>query len=178
MLHAKFDSASNGTIHSWITQRRSLNSFRKLGQWGYVSGKSWPDSPKHLCCSSNVFWWMQNPILHRMLFLLTQQVDDFTASLDENRAFLCILHIILRPIPPFDCARALDSCASCRIEFCIQHNTLEEQHTWLGASRHDILLEHPLWTCFRELLRFYRSVIQLRMVPLDAESNSASSTVH
>jgi hypothetical protein len=38
---------------------------------------------------------------------------------------------------------AENSTIKCRIKFCIQYNTLEEQYKWLGESGQDILLEHP-----------------------------------
>jgi hypothetical protein len=65
-----------------------------------------------------------------------------------------------------------------RIEFCIQHNTLDEQHNSGSDSGQDRLLEHPHETSFLELWTVYRSAIQLEMVPLDGESNSASGTTN
>jgi hypothetical protein len=56
-----------------------------------------------------------------------------------------------------------------RMKFGIQHNTLEHQHNSLGESGQDILLENPFYIDFWELLASYHSVIDLKMIPLDAE---------
>ncbi len=74
--------------------------------------------------------------------------------------------------------RAENGTIRCRIKFCIQQKTLEDQHKSLGESGQDILVKHPHFTDFLELWGLYRWVIELRMVPLDAESNSPSSTRH
>ncbi len=65
-----------------------------------------------------------------------------------------------------------------RIKFCIQHNTLEQQHNSLGESGQGILLENPFYIGFWELLMFYGFVVEVKMISLDAESNSASSTTN
>ncbi len=56
-----------------------------------------------------------------------------------------------------------------RIKFCIQHNTLEQQHNSLGESGQVILRENAFYTSLWEQLASYRSVIELKMIPLDAE---------
>jgi hypothetical protein len=56
-----------------------------------------------------------------------------------------------------------------RIKFCIQHNTLEQQHNSLGESGQGIVLENSFYIGFWELLMFYGFVVEVKMISLDVE---------
>jgi hypothetical protein len=64
------------------------------------------------------------------------------------------------------------------MKFYIQHNKLEQQHNSLGEWGQGILLGNPFLSDFLELSASYYSVTELKMILLDAESNSAPSTTH
>jgi hypothetical protein len=85
---------------------------------------------------------MQNQILHpaqhtRRTAQVSQRIGTrYTAGTPSLTRFLGITEVL-----SFSYA-AENGTIRCRIKFCMQHSTLEEQHKWLGESGHDILLEH------------------------------------
>jgi hypothetical protein len=121
---------------------------------------------------------MQNQILHpaqptRTPAQLVRRIGTrYTAETASFYRFLGTIDVSLFSYP------TENGTIRCGRKFCTQHNPLERQHNSLGESGQYILLKQAHFSDFRELSGFYRSVIELRMVPLDAESNSASSTTH
>jgi hypothetical protein len=86
---------------------------------------------------------MQNRILHpaqhtrRAAQVVRRIGTRYTAGTSSLNQFSGTIEVLSFSYP------AENGTIRCRIEFCIQHNTLEEQHKWLGESGQDILLEHP-----------------------------------
>jgi hypothetical protein len=124
------------------------------------------------------YHYMQNEILHpaqhpRRTAQVSKRIGTrYTAGTRSLNGFLGTIEFLSFSYP------AENGTIRCTMKFCIQHNTLDEQHKSVSESGQNILLEHAHWTGFWELLRFYRSVIQLRMVPLHVEWNFAFSTTH
>src|ERR1700693_5402311 len=121
---------------------------------------------------------MQNRILHpAQPIRTTAQVDRRIATGITGLADLLDPLLACKGMFPSS-YRAENSTIRCRIEFCTQHNQLERQHKSTGESRQVLQVWQTFWTPYWHVKVCFSPVIEQRIVPSDAESNSAPSTTN
>jgi hypothetical protein len=89
------------------------------------------------------YHYMQNQILHatqytkRTAEVVRRIGTRYTAGTPSVNRFLGTIEVLSFSYP------AEKGTIGCKIKFCMQHNTLEEQHKSSGESGQDILLDLP-----------------------------------
>jgi hypothetical protein len=173
----------NQIVHPAQHTRTPAQLVRRIGT-RYTAGKPLLDRFLGTIGILSFSYWAENDIIRcRIKFCIQHnKLEDQHNSLSESGQVILENASWNRSFGPIDVLllsyRSENDIIRRRIKFCIQHNTLEHQHNSLGESGQVILRENAFYTSLWEQLASYRSVIELKMIPLDAEWNSTSSTTN
>jgi predicted ribosome quality control (RQC) complex YloA/Tae2 family protein len=122
----------------------NFRSIASLGFWNYLkffrrkkSLESVPQQKINKIFNAISKWIKQRKHTKRPAQVVTRIRTRYTAETSSLTRFLGTIEDLLLSY------RAENGTVRCRIEFCIQHNTLERQHNSLGESGQDILLKQP-----------------------------------